>query len=74
VDNNRDNPAEVTIKAGTLMCPVCCVKYAEIKVDFEYEGSILHNVKMLQCPVCHEEILNLEQHEAIKTRIIQIQK
>ncbi len=47
------------------MCPVCCVEYVEVEVDFEYDGTILRNVKMLRCPSCEEELFTPEQQEAI---------
>ena len=74
MDHKSDNEDETMVKAGTLMCPLCCVKYVEIKVDFEYEGAILRDIKMLQCPVCQEEIFTPEQHEIIRTRFIQTQE
>ena len=57
-----------TLKAGALLCPVCCVEYIEVEVDFEVEGSILRNVKLLRCPVCQEEQFTPEQQEAIEKR------
>ncbi len=58
-----------TVKAGALMCPVCCVEYVEVEVDFEYDGTILRNVKMLRCPSCEEELFTPEQQEAISERL-----
>jgi YgiT-type zinc finger domain-containing protein len=58
-----------TVKAGALMCPVCCVEYVEVEVDFEYDGAILENVKMLRCPSCEEELFTPEQQDAITARI-----
>jgi hypothetical protein len=46
---------ENSLKAGALLCPVCCVEFQEIQVDMEWEGKVLRNVKLLRCPVCHEE-------------------
>lgn len=71
---NHDNPNNGTFKAGAFLCPVCCVEYLEIEVDFEYEGTILHDVKMLRCPVCHEELFTPEQHDTIKARLHRTQK
>lgn len=51
------------------MCPVCCVEYVEVEVDFEYDTTILKNVKMLRCPSCEEELFSPEQREAITARI-----
>jgi YgiT-type zinc finger domain-containing protein len=58
-----------SVKAGALMCPVCCVEYVEVEVDFEYDGTILKNVKMLRCPSCEEELFSPEQQEAITAQI-----
>lgn len=52
---------EGELKAGALLCPVCCVEFQEIQVDVEWEGKILHNVKMLRCPICEEETFTPEQ-------------
>lgn len=56
------------------MCPVCCVEYLEMEVDFEFEGAVLRDVKMLRCPVCQEELFTPEQQDSIKTRIQRTQK
>ena len=56
-------------KAGALLCPVCCVEYAEGEFDFEVDGVILHNVKALRRPECAEEVFSPEQHEEIRRRI-----
>jgi hypothetical protein len=53
-----------TIKAGALLCPVCCVEYIEAEVDFDVGGEILHNVKILRCPMCQDEQFPPEQQEA----------
>ena len=58
--NERDS-LKAAVKAGALLCPVCCVEFHEIHVDIEWEGKILRNVKLLRCPVCEEEILTPEQ-------------
>ena len=71
---NHENPNYQTFKAGALMCPVCCVEYLEIEVDFEYDGAILNNVRILRCPVCQEELFTPEQHDTIKTRLHNNQK
>lgn len=47
--------SESAVKAGALLCPVCCVEYVEVELDFEVDGEILHNVKVLRCPVCQDE-------------------
>jgi YgiT-type zinc finger domain-containing protein len=58
-----------SLKANALLCPVCCVEYVEIEIDFEVEGVILRNVKALRCPACEEEAFTPEQFEAIKQKI-----
>jgi len=65
--NSTNKPNSV--KANALLCPVCCVEYVEIEIDFEVDGVILHNVKALQCPACKEEVFTPEQVEAIRKRI-----
>jgi hypothetical protein len=49
------------LKAGALLCRVCCVEFREIQVDMEWEGKVLHNVKILKCPVCQTETFTPEQ-------------
>lgn len=63
-ENKRD-----VLKAGTLICPTCCVEYDEIEFDFEFNGVILHNVKALKCPLCHKELFTPEQYETILKRL-----
>jgi YgiT-type zinc finger domain-containing protein len=69
VTNNPNNQKGKIVKAGALMCPTCCVEYNEIEVDFEYEGMILKNVKVLRCPGCEEELFTPEQQFMITERI-----
>jgi hypothetical protein len=59
---SKANPKhENTLKAGALLCPLCCVEFQEIQVDFEWEGRVLHNVKILRCPICEAETFTPEQ-------------
>ena len=67
--NNKNRPQEATVKAGALMCPVCCVEYIEVEVDFEYGNEVLRNVKMLRCPVCQEELFTPEQNHTVTLRM-----
>jgi hypothetical protein len=57
------------VKAGALMCPKCCVEYLEVEVDFEDGGTVLHDVKVLRCPTCEEELFTPEQYNTIKERL-----
>jgi hypothetical protein len=57
------------LKAGALLCPVCCVEYIEVEVDFDVDGVILQNVKVLRCPVCQEEQFTQQQQEAIEQKL-----
>jgi len=57
------------LKAGALMCPTCCVELLEVEVDFEEGGNVLHNVKVLRCPICEEELFTPEQQKEIIERI-----
>jgi YgiT-type zinc finger domain-containing protein len=59
-----------SLEANALLCPVCCVEYVEIEIDFEVDGVILHNVKALKCPACEEELFTPQQIETIKKQII----
>ena len=51
------------------MCPRCCVEYNEAEVDIDCDGTILHNVKVLQCPNCGDEQFTPEQHSDVLARI-----
>ncbi len=57
------------MKAGALICPKCCVEYQEAEVDIDCDGTVLHNVKVLQCPNCGEELFTPEQHSLVLARI-----
>jgi hypothetical protein len=61
-------PSE-NLKAGSLLCPKCCVEYIEEKFDFEYDGIILNNISTLKCPSCEEEIITPEQRNLINERL-----
>ena len=58
-----------TVKAGALLCPVCCVEYINFEVDFEVEGTIFRNIKVLRCPVCQDEQFTPEQQEVFEKQI-----
>ncbi|MCW4009967.1 MAG: hypothetical protein NWF05_05040 [Candidatus Bathyarchaeota archaeon] len=60
---------EQTLKAGALLCPVCCVEYVEIEVDFELDGQILRDVKVLRCPICQDEQFTPQQQKAIEEQL-----
>jgi len=45
------------------------VELEEVETDFEYKGVVLRGVKALRCPVCGEEMFDLEQYGEIKQRI-----
>ena len=60
---------EPAIKAGALLCPVCCVELIEVKADFDLDGEVLHDVKILRCPVCQEEQLDEQQYDAVEKKI-----
>ncbi len=62
----NDSSSGTTVKAGALMCPMCCVEYIEVKVDFEYDNVVLHDIAILRCPVCHEELFSPEQQAAFE--------
>ena len=68
LEKNSSNKPK-SIRAGALICPVCCVEYVEVEFDFEVDGVILQNVKALRCPACEEEVFTLEQYEAIRKRV-----
>jgi len=67
--NNRSAKHEAAIKAGALLCPKCCVEYQEVEIDIEFDGKVLHNVKVLRCPACEEELFTPAQHNAIIAHI-----
>ncbi|MDR0373515.1 MAG: YgiT-type zinc finger protein [Nitrososphaerota archaeon] len=59
-------------KAGALLCPICCIEYAEVTFDFEINGIVLHDVDALKCPKCGEEIFSPQQQEKISTYILNL--
>jgi len=60
---------EDSLKAGALLCPVCCVQLIEVEENFELDGTVIQNVKLLKCPVCQEEQFTQEQQEAIEKKL-----
>jgi len=66
-DNQKPNSEN--FKAGALVCPCCFVGYEELEVDFEYEGDILHRIKILRCPVCREELFTPEQQDILQAKL-----
>jgi len=67
---NKIEPSrKQSLKAGALLCPVCCVEYVEVEIDFNVEGVVLRNVKALKCPICQEEQFTQQQQEAIEERL-----
>ena len=67
--NNRNSENEPAVKAGALLCPICCIEYIEVEVDFDIGGEILRNVKVLRCPICQEEQFSPQQQEDIENRL-----
>jgi len=66
ITNSKSEP---TVKAGALMCPLCCVEYIEVEVDFDLDGTILRDVKVLRCPVCQDEQVTPAQQQVIEDRL-----
>ena len=60
---------EDNLKAGALLCPVCCVEYIEVEADFDVEGVVLRNIKLLRCPVCQEEQFTQQQQDAFEQEL-----
>jgi len=52
-----------------MKCPEHSVEYQNVKTTSEQYGVILKDAKALRCPVDGEELLTLEQAEAIRRRI-----
>jgi hypothetical protein len=65
----RDSGNEPVLKAGALLCPVCCVEFIEVEVDFDVGGEVLRNVKVLKCPICQDEQFSPQQQEDIDKRL-----
>jgi hypothetical protein len=53
------------VKAGALLCPVCCVEYVGVAFDFEVNGVVLPDVAALRCPKCGEEVFSPQQQQEI---------
>ena len=68
--NHHETENEAVLKAGALMCPVCCVEFIEIEVDFEIDGAVLRNIKVLRCPICQEEHFTPDLLETIEGRFL----
>jgi hypothetical protein len=60
---------EPLIKAGSLLCPICCIPYIIAEIDLKIENRVLQNVKILRCPNCEDERFNIEQQQAIEKQI-----
>ncbi len=45
------------------------MEYVEVEVDFDFEGIVLHDVKVLRCPVCQDEQITPGQLEAVKKKL-----
>ena len=58
-----------SLKAGALLCPVCCVEYIEVQIDLDIDGFVLENVEALRCPICQEEQFTRQQQETIEKRL-----
>jgi hypothetical protein len=58
-----------TTKANAILCPNCCVEYAEVEFDLEVKDVLLRNVKALKCPMCKGEAFTPEQSEAVLKRV-----
>ena len=66
---NTQTKNQQTLKAGALLCPVCCIEFLEVEIDFEIDGVVLHDVKVLRCPVCQDEQFTPEQQKAIEEKL-----
>jgi len=40
-----------------------------VVIDYEYHGIVVKGVKALKCPVCGEEVIDVEEYGKIKRRI-----
>jgi len=38
-------------------------------IDYEYHGIIVKDVKALKCPVCGDEVIDVEEYDKIRRRI-----
>jgi len=66
---NGNSNREPDLKAGALLCPICCVELIEAEADFDVDGAILRKVKILRCPICQEEQLSQQQCKAVEERL-----
>jgi len=60
------------IKAGTVLCPLCCIEYKEMIYNCEIDGFKINNVKVLHCPKCKNEVFTPEEKEKIMEKIRKI--
>jgi hypothetical protein len=74
VPMTKNNPNNETLKAGTPLCPICCVAYIETEIDLQIDDIILRNVKTLRCPICQNEQFTPTQQETIIQKLQQNQK
>lgn len=65
---------EPALKAGALLCPVCCVELIKAQADFDVDGEVLHDVKILRCPVCQDERLSQQQCSAVDEKIAALKR
>jgi len=42
---------------------------APVVIDYEHHGIVVKGVKALKCPVCGEEVIDVEEYGKIKRRI-----
>jgi YgiT-type zinc finger domain-containing protein len=40
-----------------------------VVIDYEYHGIIVKDVKALKCPVCGDEVIDVEEYDKIRRRI-----
>ncbi len=66
--HSTNNHSE-TLKAGALLCPICCVEYEKLEADFEFDGTIFKKIKILRCPICQEEQISPEQQDLLEKQI-----
>jgi hypothetical protein len=65
---------EPALKASALLCPVCCVELIEAQADFDVDGEVLHDVKILRCPVCQEEKISQQQCNVVEKKIAALKR
>jgi len=59
-----------SVKAGALLCPVCCVEYVEVVFDFVVNDVVLYDVVVLRCPKCGEEVFSPKQQEEFRKKSV----